>query len=207
MGNATRGGLITAAEPAQELFVLGPGGEELLAQIPKGVEPLSHILLKLLDLRPDVGQRLLGLLPFLGASGQCLLGAGIRPAAVLGHSIGEVAAAHIAGALSLVDAVAVVAVRSRCQHVTQGRGTMAAVLCSEEAAQDFLQRNGLGDLTVAAVNASNSVTISGPKEQIAALRSLGRRQKLAVQPLDIDYDAKGRRVHHRTGEAHASDLD
>lgn len=122
------------------------------------------------------------------ALAQCLLGAGIRPAAVLGHSIGEVAAAHIAGALSLVDAVAVVAVRSRCQHVTQGRGTMAAALCSEEAAQDFLQRNGLDDLTVAAVNASNSVTISGPKEQIAALRSLGRRQKLAVQPLpDIDY--------------------
>lgn len=121
------------------------------------------------------------------ALAQCLLGAGIRPAAVLGHSIGEVAAAHIAGALSLVDAVAVVAIRSRCQHVMQGRGTMAAALCSEEAASDFLQRNGLDALTVAAVNASNSVTISGPKEQIAALRSLGRRQKLAVQPLDIDY--------------------
>ena len=80
-----------------------------------------------------------------------------------------------------------VAVRSRCQHITQGRGTMAAALCSEEAANDFLQRNGLDDLTVAAVNASNSVTISGPKAQIAALRSLGRRQKLAVQLLDIDY--------------------
>jgi acyl transferase domain-containing protein/NADPH:quinone reductase-like Zn-dependent oxidoreductase/acyl carrier protein/short-subunit dehydrogenase len=121
------------------------------------------------------------------ALAQCLLGAGIRPAAVLGHSIGEVAAAHIAGALSLVDAVAVVAVRSRCQHVTHGRGTMAAALCSKEAAQDFLQRNGLGDLAVAAVNASNSVTISGPKEQVLALHALGRRQKLAVQLLDIAY--------------------
>lgn len=121
------------------------------------------------------------------ALAQCLISAGIRPAAILGHSIGEVAAAHIAGALSLVDAVAVVAIRSRCQHVTQGRGTMAAALCGEDAANDFLRRNGLDALTVAAVNASNSVTISGPKEQIAALRLLGRRQKLAVQPLDIDY--------------------
>ncbi|UDF30711.1 UNVERIFIED_ORG: SDR family NAD(P)-dependent oxidoreductase [Roseateles sp. XES5] len=121
------------------------------------------------------------------ALAQCLIGAGIRPAAVLGHSIGEVAAAHIAGALSLVDAVAVVAVRSRCQHVTQGKGTMAAALCGEEAARDFIRRNNLDGLTVAAVNAGNSVTISGPKEEIASLRSLGRRQKLAVQLLDIDY--------------------
>ncbi|WP_411033328.1 SDR family NAD(P)-dependent oxidoreductase [Shinella sp. BYT-45] len=121
------------------------------------------------------------------ALAQCLIGAGIRPAVVLGHSIGEVAAAHIAGALSLVDAVAVVGVRSRCQHVTRGKGTMAAALCSEEAARDFIRRNGLDGLAIAAVNASNSVTISGPKEQITALRTLGRRQKLAVQPLDIDY--------------------
>ncbi|MFC3071887.1 type I polyketide synthase [Shinella pollutisoli] len=121
------------------------------------------------------------------ALAQCLIGAGIKPAAVLGHSIGEVAAAHIAGALSLVDAVAVVAVRSRCQHVTQGRGTMAAALCSEETALEFLRRNGFDDLTVGAVNASNSITISGPGDKIAAMRTLARRQKIAVQPLDIDY--------------------
>ncbi|WLR93289.1 SDR family NAD(P)-dependent oxidoreductase [Shinella zoogloeoides] len=121
------------------------------------------------------------------ALAQCLIGAGIRPAAVLGHSIGEVAAAHIAGALSLVDAVAVVAVRSRCQHITKGKGTMAAALCGEEAARDFIRRNGLDGLTVAAVNAGNSVTISGPKDEIAALRTIGRRQKLAVQLLEIDY--------------------
>jgi phthiocerol/phenolphthiocerol synthesis type-I polyketide synthase C len=121
------------------------------------------------------------------ALAQCLIESGIKPTAVLGHSIGEVAAAHIAGALSLVDAVAVVAVRSRCQHVTQGRGTMAAALCSEQTAMEFIQRNGLTDLTIAAVNARNSVTLAGPSESIASLRALGRRQKLAVQPLDIDY--------------------
>lgn len=121
------------------------------------------------------------------ALAQCLIGAGIRPAAVLGHSIGEVAAAHIAGALSLVDAVAVVAVRSRCQHVTKGKGTMAAALCGEEAARDFISRHGLDDLAIAAINAANSVTISGPSDQIAALRTLGRRHKMAVQQLEIDY--------------------
>src|SRR5690606_5278912 len=121
------------------------------------------------------------------ALAQCLIGAGIRPAAVLGHSIGEVAAAHIAGALSLVDAVADVAVRSRCQHVTKGKGTMAAALCGEEAARDFISRHGLDDLAIAAINAANSVTISGPSDQIAALRTLGRRHKMAVQQLEIDY--------------------
>ncbi|MDX3928628.1 MAG: type I polyketide synthase [Shinella sp.] len=121
------------------------------------------------------------------ALAHCLLSAGIRPSVVIGHSIGEVAAAYVSGALSLVDAVAVVAVRSRCQHVTQGRGTMAAALCSEEVALDFMKRNGLDELAVAAVNARNSITISGPSEAIASLRALGRRQKIAVQPLDIDY--------------------
>lgn len=121
------------------------------------------------------------------ATANALVAAGIRPACVFGHSIGEVAAAHIAGAMSLVDAVAIVAARSRCQHVTQGRGTMAAALCSEEAGKAFLADNGITDVVVAAVNARNSITFSGPRKSIEDLKALGRRRKIAVQMLDIEY--------------------
>src|SRR5205823_13437479 len=52
---------------------------------------------------------------------------GVEPATVVGHSLGEVAAAHVAGALSLADAVRVVYHRARLQHTASGRGKMAAV--------------------------------------------------------------------------------
>ncbi|MCY1664617.1 type I polyketide synthase [Rhizobium sp. SL86] len=121
------------------------------------------------------------------ATANALAVAGIRPACVFGHSIGEVAAAHIAGAMSLVDAVAVVAARSRCQHATRGRGTMAAALCSEEVAKAFLADNAITDVVVAAVNARNSITFSGPRQSIEEVKALGRRRKIAVQLLDIEY--------------------
>jgi acyl transferase domain-containing protein len=121
------------------------------------------------------------------AIANCLLAAGVKPTHVFGHSIGEVAAAHIAGAMSLMDAVSVVAARSRSQHATRGRGTMAAALCGEEAAKAFLVVNNITDVVVAAVNARNSITFSGSAESLAKVRSLGRRAKIAVQPLDIEY--------------------
>lgn len=156
----------------------------------------AHIDEKLVDLLSDeaLSERLADtriaqplLFSIQVAIANCLLSAGVKPAYVLGHSIGEVAAAHIAGAMSLMDAVSVVAARSRCQHATRGRGTMAAALCGEDAANAFLAANSMTDVVVAAVNARNSITFSGPAESLAKVRSLGRRAKIAVQPLDIDY--------------------
>src|SRR5690606_35236755 len=63
---------------------------------------------------------------------------GIRPTAVLGHSVGEVAAAWACGALSLADAVTVIFHRSRLQGTTKGRGAMTAVGIDGEAAQALL---------------------------------------------------------------------
>ncbi|MFP3733109.1 hypothetical protein SB690_20325, partial [Bacillus sp. SIMBA_006] len=64
---------------------------------------------------------------------------------------------------------------------------MAAALCGEDAANAFLAKHGITDVVVAAVNSRNSITFSGPRESIAEVRALGRRSKIAVQPLDIDY--------------------
>src|SRR5262249_25316322 len=57
---------------------------------------------------------------------------GVRPAAVVGHSQGEVAAAHIAGALSLSDAAKIVALRSKALCAIRGRGAMLTVLAPNE---------------------------------------------------------------------------
>lgn len=112
---------------------------------------------------------------------------GLEVTATLGHSVGEVAAAYAAGALTLEDAVTVIAKRSLHQDVLAGQGTMAAVKLGEQAAQELIRSLELHELQVAAINAPNSVTISGAVDQIKSLREKARKRKVAVQPLDINY--------------------
>jgi acyl transferase domain-containing protein/acyl carrier protein len=85
---------------------------------------------------------------------------GIAPRAVVGHSMGEVAAAHVAGVLSLEDAVRVICRRSRLLRRTRGRGAMAVVELSAAEAAEAL--SGYEDrLSVAALNSSRSTVLSG----------------------------------------------
>ena len=112
---------------------------------------------------------------------------GLKIAASLGHSVGEVAAAYASGALSLDDAVTVIAKRSLHQDVLAGDGTMAAVKLGEQAARDMIAEFGLSELAVAAINAPNSVTLSGPAAALTEFREKARKKKVVVQPLDINY--------------------
>ena len=95
---------------------------------------------------------------------------GIMPDAVVGHSVGEVAAAYIAGALSLDDALWVSYHRSRLQQTRAGLGTMLAVALPEEAAAEVLHQYA-ERVDIAAVNSLSSVTLAGDAaalHQIAA---------------------------------------
>jgi acyl transferase domain-containing protein len=95
---------------------------------------------------------------------------GIVPDAVVGHSMGEVAAAYLAGALSLPDAVRVVCRRGRVIRSVAGRGRMAVVELSAEAVRDELR--GLEDhLSVAAVNSPDSTVVSGDPGAVGELVS------------------------------------
>jgi acyl transferase domain-containing protein/NADPH:quinone reductase-like Zn-dependent oxidoreductase/aryl carrier-like protein len=94
---------------------------------------------------------------------------GVRPEALVGHSVGEVAAAYLAGVFSLEDAVRIIYQRGRCMERAPGRGGMlAAGLSADEAAAHVA---GYGDaVALAAVNGPNLVTLSGergPLEEIA----------------------------------------
>lgn len=134
-----------------------------------------------------------------------LIAGGLRPDIAFGHSIGEIAAAYTSGALTLPEAVEIVAKRSAHQSRLKGIGTMAAVLLSAEQAAAFATDNGLDQVSVAAINSAGSVTISGPVEDIKTYRALARKAKIAVQPLDINYP-----FHHpaidREREAFLADI-
>jgi acyl transferase domain-containing protein/NADPH:quinone reductase-like Zn-dependent oxidoreductase/NAD(P)-dependent dehydrogenase (short-subunit alcohol dehydrogenase family)/acyl carrier protein len=90
---------------------------------------------------------------------------GIRPAAVIGHSIGEVAAAHAAGTLDVEQALQVAFHRSRLQQRLAGRGGMLAAGMSVEEAQVCVQRYGPG-IALAAVNGAKSVTLAGRRDSL-----------------------------------------
>ncbi|WP_134048312.1 type I polyketide synthase [Mycobacteroides franklinii] len=93
---------------------------------------------------------------------------GIRPTAVVGHSVGEVAAAYVGGALSLRDAATVSFHRSRLQAKTAGSGGMLAVGLDAEEAQRRAARFGTA-VCVAAINSAAATTLSGDS---AALQTL-----------------------------------
>ncbi len=100
---------------------------------------------------------------------------GVEPDAVVGHSMGEVAAAHVAGILSLEDAAWIITERSRLLAGLSGRGAMAVVDLSVEEAREVLV--GRADrLAIAAVNGPRSTVLSGdPAEMAAVLATLERR--------------------------------
>ncbi|MBR8742212.1 type I polyketide synthase [Nocardiopsis sp. MG754419] len=89
---------------------------------------------------------------------------GVRPAAVIGHSQGELAAACVAGALELEEAARVVAMRSRALSSLSGGGGMASLSLSAEQAEELTA--SLPDLHVAAVNGPTSVVVSGHPDSL-----------------------------------------
>jgi len=111
---------------------------------------------------------------------------GIRPAKVIGHSVGEVAAAYVAGIYSLPDAVKIIYHRSRLQHTTAGWGSMAAVgLSLAEARRTIAGHESL--VEVGAVNSPGLVTLTGEAaalaEILAGLETAGK----FVRRLPINY--------------------
>ncbi|HEU4766778.1 MAG TPA: SDR family NAD(P)-dependent oxidoreductase, partial [Pyrinomonadaceae bacterium] len=99
---------------------------------------------------------------------------GVRPTAVVGHSMGEVAAAVAAGVLTLAEGVEVIYERSRLLRKASGRGAMAAVELSEEEAEAAvasvkLEKDNAPAVSVAAVNGKRASVVSGQREAVQQL--------------------------------------
>nr|WP_265416024.1 SDR family NAD(P)-dependent oxidoreductase [Orrella marina] len=114
--------------------------------------------------------------------------AGVRPTAVIGHSVGEVAAAWACGALSLSDAVSVIYHRSYWQGQTRGRGFMSAVSLQAEATQQWLDKLGLTEsVWVAGANSSRGSTIAGTLQGLEQFEAAMAQESVSVKRLDLDY--------------------
>ncbi len=110
---------------------------------------------------------------------------GLSPSVVLGHSVGEVAAAEAAGILDLHSAVKVIFFRSAHQETVRGQGRMAALIASPERAKQIVSR--FSGLEIAAFNSPNAVTVAGPAETIGALQQAARAERVAFVDLDLEY--------------------
>ncbi len=111
---------------------------------------------------------------------------GITPSKVVGHSVGEVAAAYVAGVYSLDDACRIIFHRSRLQHTTQGQGKMIAAGVSAREA-----RERIGDLIdrvqIAAVNSANMVTMAGETDALQSIADTLEADGVFFRWLAVDY--------------------
>ncbi len=118
---------------------------------------------------------------------------GVRPAAVVGHSQGEIAAAHVAGALTLEDAARIVALRSRALVALAGRGGMVSVALELPEVQALLEPFGR-EISIAAINSPGSVVLSGDSEALEQLLGRCQQEQIRAKRIPVDYAAHSRHV-------------
>ncbi|MEM9015502.1 MAG: type I polyketide synthase, partial [Verrucomicrobiota bacterium] len=111
---------------------------------------------------------------------------GVSPKAVVGHSVGEAAAACSAGIFSEAESVELIYHRSRCQGMTRGSGRMLAAALSFEAATELVE-SSRGRLSIASFNSPTLVTFSGVGEEIEKLKRTLADKGTFARALPIDY--------------------
>ena len=118
---------------------------------------------------------------------------GAEPAAVVGHSQGEIAAAHVAGALSLADAARIVARRAQAMTKLAGHGGMVWLAQPLEQLRSRLAEFD-GRLSLAAINGPGSLVVSGEPEALAELTASSQEAGVQVRPVAVDYAAHSAQI-------------
>jgi acyl transferase domain-containing protein len=111
---------------------------------------------------------------------------GVRPVAVIGHSVGEVAAAHLAGVFGLEDAIRIIYHRGRCMEQAPARGRMLAAGLSPDEARRLMAGYG-NRISLAAVNAPASVTLSGEAAALEEVAGVLERRQVFCKFLHVEY--------------------
>ena len=124
---------------------------------------------------------------------------GVSPDAVIGHSQGEIAAAYVAGALSLRDAARVVTLRSKLLRSLAGPGGMLSIACSTERARELLAPYG-NRVSIAAVNGRSAVVVSGDVAALEELVGFCADLDLRTRRIDVDYASHSVEVEAIRGE-------
>ncbi|MFD9499443.1 type I polyketide synthase [Streptomyces sp. NPDC060035] len=108
-----------------------------------------------------------------------------QPNHLIGHSVGEIAAAHVSGAIDLDDATRLVAARGRVMQTVTERGAMLSVRASED---EVTARLGLYDrVGIAAVNGPESVVVSGNRDEVVELRERLVADGTSAKLLEVDH--------------------
>ncbi|OKI28872.1 type I polyketide synthase [Streptomyces sp. CB03911] len=124
---------------------------------------------------------------------------GVRPDAVVGHSQGEVAAAYVAGALTLEDAARIVALRARALATISGKGGMVAVPLPLASVEPRLSA-WAGRLSIGVLNGPSSVVVSGDLDALAELTEQYTAEGVRVRPVAIDYASHSAQTDPLRGE-------
>ena len=112
---------------------------------------------------------------------------GVEPAAVLGHSVGEYAAACVAGFCPAAEAAALIAARGRLMGgLPRGEGAMAAILAPEEQVLDAVSRLG-GEVSIAGLNGPENVTIAGRAGAVQRVGAKFAASGFRVEPLRVSH--------------------
>ena len=120
---------------------------------------------------------------------------GIGPDAVVGHSVGEAAAACAGGILSLDDALRVIFHRGRCMQLVPPTGRMLAAGLGHAEALEYVAPHA-GRVAIAAHNSPDSVTLSGDADAVAAIEQVLQAREIYCRPLKVNYAFHS---HHMDG--------
>ncbi|MHB2020435.1 MAG: type I polyketide synthase [Candidatus Xenobia bacterium] len=112
---------------------------------------------------------------------------GVVPDLVIGHSMGEIAAAWACGALELEDAVRLAVHRGRVMECDTARGSMLAVLAGEAEVRPHLE----GQVGIAAINAPGNVTLSGPSDEMARVTASLQAAGIETREVRVEYAGHG----------------
>ncbi|WP_420160132.1 SDR family NAD(P)-dependent oxidoreductase [Nocardiopsis sp. CNT-189] len=125
---------------------------------------------------------------------------GVEPDAVLGHSQGEIAAAHVAGALSLKDAARVVILRSQALKALAGSGGMVSIAAPADDVEELIgSRTGL---SIAVVNGPSATVVSGDAHLLDGLIAECEETGLRARRVPVDYASHSAHVERIETELH-----
>jgi acyl transferase domain-containing protein/acyl carrier protein len=110
---------------------------------------------------------------------------GVRPEAMVGHSMGEIGAACVAGALSIEEAMSVICTRSALMQHTSGSGAMAVIELPADAVADRIAPYD-GRVCIAVVNSPRSTVISGDTDAVAAVLADCKRDDVFARSVKVD---------------------
>ena len=113
---------------------------------------------------------------------------GVEPEAIAGHSVGEIAAACVAGILPVEEASRVIVLRSQVMNgCARGEGTMLAVSISEDEATELIGRFDSENVSIAAFNGPRSLTLSGPKESLEKIQEELEAKEVFARFVRVDH--------------------